>query len=282
MGWYNKTTATVPFAQKQISARHSALDSKIHAMDLQSSDGTRSADLLTKFLNAKADFPEVVEDRAVLGLTLSMVNAGSGTIATTLSAIVYYLLKSSQVMNKLMSELDAHFPPPQSPVNDMFEDWVVPFGEAQKLPYLDACMKETFRIHPSLGGQLMERVTPPEGAIIAGEQIPGGTRVSSNAWLTHRHKPTYGTDVETFRPERWLECDSQQLSTMNSALLVFGAGPNTCIGKNIGLLELYKMVPTILRMFKIEQVDPHAEWKIFNLGDPEPSGFSVRFTSRHR
>ena len=127
----------------------------------------------------------------------------------------------------------------------------------------------------------MERVTPPEGAIIAGEHVQGGTRVSGNAWLVHRHKPTYGNDVDVFRPERWLDCDNQQISAMNSALLVFGAGPNTCIGKNIGLLELYKMVPTILRIFKIEQVDPDAEWKIFNLGDPEPSDFFVRFTSRH-
>lgn len=282
MGWHNKVTATVPFAQKQISARHARTVDRKQDKDDRRCEEKGSTDLLTKFLQAKDSFPEVVDDRAVLGLTLSMVNAGSGTIATTLTAIIYYSLKTPETMKKLRAELDTHFPPPQSPVSESFEEWTVAFSEAQKLPYLDACIKETFRIHPSLGGQLMERVTPPEGAVIGGEHIPGGILVSSNAWLVHRHKPTYGEDVEVFRPERWLTSDTKQLAAMNQALLVFGAGPNTCIGKNIALLELYKMIPTILRMFDIEQRDPNETWKIFNLGDPEPYDFFVRFTSRHQ
>lgn len=262
MGWYNKVTATVPFARKQISAR------------LNDGQKNARADLLSKFLRAKVDFPDVVDDRAVLGLTLSMVNAGSGTVATTITATIYYLLKNPSILKKLRTELDAQFPPPSRTAS--LEEWVVPFGKAQKLPYLDACIKETFRIHPSLGGQLMERITPPDGAIIAGEHIPGDVIISSNAWLVHRHKPSFGDDADVFRPERWLDNPR-----MSQNLLVFGAGPNTCIGKNIALLELYKIVPTILRAFNIEQVDQSAKWKIFNLGDPEPYDFFVRFQSRH-
>jgi cytochrome P450 len=280
MGWYNRVTSTVPFAQRQISARQVATAEKKGDIDTEKM-GTAPADLLTRFLNAKSDYPEVVDDRAVLGLTLSMVNAGSGTIATTLAATIYYLLKYPEKMEKLMQELDHHFPPPETAIGKSFEEWVVPFTEAQKLPYLDACIKETFRIHPALGAQLLERVTPPEGAHIAGEYIRGGIIVTSNAWIVHRHKPTYGEDVETYRPERWIDCDSGQLAAMNRSSLVFGAGPNTCIGKSIGLLELYKMIPTILRMFTIELVDPQSSWKIYNLGDPEPYDFYVRFKSRY-
>lgn len=42
-----------------------------------------------------------------------------------------------------------------------------------------------------------------------------------------------------------------QLSAMNRALLMFGADPNTYIGKNIRLLELYKAVPSLLRAFSV-------------------------------
>jgi hypothetical protein len=38
---------------------------------------------------------------------------------------------------------------------------------------------------------------------------------------------------------------------MSSTLLHFGMGARTCIGKNISLLEVYKLVPTLLRRFEV-------------------------------
>ena len=243
-GWYNKVTPTVPWAQRELTARLLSTSDEKREVD------TKRVDLLERFLRAKEVHPESVNNNTVLGLTLSMVNAGSGTVATTLSAIFYHLLKSPETMNKLCQEIDAHFPPLRS-TEESKEYNEVMFSEAQKLPYLDACLKETFRIHPALGGQLLERVVPPGGALIDGVFVPGGTIVSGNAWITQRHQPTFGNDVEKFRPERWLDCGSEKLSAMNRALLAFGAGPHTCIGKNIALLELYKTVPSILRVFKV-------------------------------
>ena len=280
MGWYEQTTETIPFAQKRLAARLSQEKQMESGDDRDESSEMSLVDLLDKFLFAKKQYPAVVDDFGVLGLTLSTIDAGSGTIATSFSAVVYHLLKNKDKMAKLMAELDQHFPPPDSVVTDSFEQWVVPFSTAKDLPYLDACLKETFRIHPSAGGQHMERVVTPGGAIINGEHVPGGTIVGMAAWTTQRHKPTYGDDVETFRPERWLEASSQQLSAMNRGLLTFGAGPNTCLGKNIAYLELYKMLPTLLRMYKVEQVKPEESWKIYNVGDPEPYDFYVRLRSR--
>ncbi len=207
---------------------------------------TKQVDLLDKFLRAKAKHPDVVDDRAVLGLTLSMVNAGSDTTATTLAAIFYYLLKTPRVMLKVHEELLTHFG-----VATSLHSSITTFADSQKLPYLDACIKETFRIHPALGGQLSERLVPGGGATIASEWIPEGTKVSCNSWIVHRHKPTFGQDAEMYRPERWLEAKEEQLSAMNRAFLVFGAGPHTCVGKNIALLEVYKLVPSVLRAFDV-------------------------------
>ncbi|KAH8799844.1 cytochrome P450 oxidoreductase [Xylogone sp. PMI_703] len=276
-GFYNSVTATVPIAQRQMLEKQRVFK----PLDESMKTSKAPIDLLTKFLQAKVDNPQIVDDRAVLGLTLSMVNAGSGTVSTTLAAIFYFLLKHPDVLEKLVAEIDAHFPPPtneKAPIN--FVDYIVPFSKSQELPFLDAVVKEIFRLWPGLGAQLIERVTPPEGAYILGEHIPGNIIVSCNAWIMHRHKPTYGEDVEEFRPSRWLDADSEKVAAMNKALLVFGAGPNTCIGKNIGLLELYKVVPSTLRMFKMELVDPSKSWKIYNLGDPEPSEFFVRLQPR--
>ncbi|KAJ9610545.1 hypothetical protein H2200_005322 [Cladophialophora chaetospira] len=306
-GLWNSVTPTVPIALRQV-------DQKKREFKGVDENSKARVDLLTKFLQAKIDNPDIVDDRAVLGLTLSMVNAGSGTVATTLAATFYFLLKYPQVMKELVAEIDENFPPPTTSADAAkpidFHNYVIPFADSQKLPFLDAVLKEIFRIWPGLGMQLIERMTPPEGAHILGDYIPGNIIVSCNAWIMHRHKPTYGEDVEVFRPHRWLDASPEQQAAMNKASLVWGAGPNTCIGKNIAFLELFKVIPSVLRMFKVckmtpvavvhtrhepsrtilltpislqlELADPDKEWKVFNLGDPEPSEFFVRFQPRYR
>ena len=246
-GLWNSVTATVPVAQRQVAEL---------SRNFKGSGDEPQREripLLTKFLQAKVNNPEIVDDRAVLGLTLSMVNAGSTTVSTTLVATLYFLLKNPAVMEQLIAELDANFPPPNIAIHSQKEmvEYVVPFVEAQKLSFLDAVMKEVFRLWPALGMQLMERVTPPEGAHIMDEYIPGNTIVSCNAWILHRLKSTYGEDADEFRPSRWLQANPDQLLAMNKSMLGFGAGPHTCIGKNIGLLELYKAVPSLLRIFTV-------------------------------
>lgn len=89
----------------------------------------------------------------------------------------------------------------------------VRFSESLKLPYLDAVIQESFRMHPA-PGLLLERVVPPQGLDILGETIPGGTIVGCNAWVLHRREEVFGSDVDTFRPERWLEARPDQLKEM--------------------------------------------------------------------
>lgn len=181
-GVSTQVPSTVPFVQRELSARlHKIPEERKKEVD------THPVDFLEKFLRSKDAYPDIVGSKTVLGLTLSMVNAGSGTISKALFAEVYYLLKNPETMSKLLGELDGHFPPP-SKDKEFSEENIVPFSGAQKPPYLDVCLKETFRIHPSLGGQLMERVVPPGGAFIAGESIPGGTIVSGNPWTVQRHR----------------------------------------------------------------------------------------------
>ena len=38
---------------------------------------------------------------------------------------------------------------------------------------------------------------------------------------------------------------------MDGNMFQFGAGSRTCIGKNISLLEVYKLVPSFLRRFEV-------------------------------
>lgn len=80
---------------------------------------------------------------------------------------------------------------------------------------------------------------PRQGMDILGNFIPGGTIVGSNAWVLQRRPEIFGEDVDEFRPERWLEASSSQLSQMKAMMFQFGAGARTCLGKNISTLEMF-------------------------------------------
>lgn len=211
-------------------------------------------DLLSKFIQAKADHPEFMNDALVLTMTVSMPFAGSETTAISLSAVFYYLLKNPQCMKKLLKELD------DKSREGFFHDIEkghVTWTESQGLPYLDACIKEAFRLHPA-PGLPMERIVPSKGAEIAGVFVKGGTIVGCNAWVIHRRREVFGEDVEVYNPERWMadetkdkDAEEKRIKEMNRTMLQFGMGARTCIGKNISLLEIYKLVPTVLRRFEV-------------------------------
>ena len=220
---------------------------KEQGLDPNETTSVRRGDLLSMFLKAKEDRPDFFHDGRVLTMAVSMAFAGSETTAISLAAVFYYLLKNPRCYDKLIEELDTAIK------DGTLEDrpsGLVTWTESQKLPYLDACVKEAFRLHPAAGLPL-ERVVPPQGAEICGEHIAGGTIVGCNAWVIHRRPEVFGKDVDAYRPERWLEAGKEQRKEMEGTMFQFGAGARTCIGKNISLLEIYKLVPSFLRRFEV-------------------------------
>ena len=200
------------------------------------SDPTGRKGLLDKFLDIQEAHPDEVTDREMMGLGLTMIFAGAETTAITLTGIFYYILKDKLVLDKLVKEIDT-LPIPTT------------FSAAQKLPYLDACIKEACRLLP-VSGALFERVVPSPGSMICGHFIPAGTIVGASAWVLHRNISVFGEDVEDFRPERWLGEESK-VKEMNRVLVNFGSGVHVCLGKNIALMEMYKIIPEILRRFEV-------------------------------
>ena len=198
-------------------------------------------DFLSRFMEVSSKDP-ATPPWAVNAWATSNITAGSDTTAILLRTIFYHLLKHPNTLKVLNAELEAQ------PELESLVTW----KEAIKLPYLDAVIKEAGRMHPPFALPL-ERVVPPEGAVISGQHIPGETIVGISAWVVHRDFATFGKDADTWRPERWIECDSAQRRRMENTLLTFGAGHRSCIGKNISYLEIYKLVPTLIRTFEVTQ-----------------------------
>lgn len=248
-GLVDATAPVAKFAHQHILERYSK---PIDGLPTTAKD-TRQ-DFLSKFTHAQALRPDFITDTVRLTLVVSIILAGSDTTGVSLSAVFYYLLKNPRCMKALMNELDEKARAGWFHDN---ESGIVTWTEAQGLPYLDACIKEAFRLHPAVGLTL-ERVVPAEGADIAGRWVKGGTIVGCNAWVIHRRAEIFGGDVEVYRPERWLvdekkgvEDETKRIKDMNGNMLHFSMGSRTCIGKNVSLLEIYKLVPSILRRFEV-------------------------------
>ncbi|KAF2199259.1 pisatin demethylase [Delitschia confertaspora ATCC 74209] len=264
------------FAQKNSNERAADI-AKIKAYGLPKRMDSKGVDLLSKFAQAAHDHPEFMTDTQILASCTSMIFAGSETTAISLSSVFYFLLKHPRCYKKLMDELDF------AVANGIIEDKPnksVSWSDSQKLPYLDACIQESFRMHPP-AGLILERIVPPQGMDILGNFIPGGTIVGCNAWVLHRRPEVFGQDVDSFRPERWIEASLEQLKVMKATMFQFGAGARTCIGKNVSLLEVYKLVPSFLRRFEIYLENPDREWKTHNAWFVRQLEFHTKFRPRN-
>jgi cytochrome P450 len=213
-----------------------------------------SMDLLTMFLKAQKENPTFFDDGRLLTMTTSIALAGSDTTAISLAAVFYHLLKNPECYEKLNREID------EAIATGLISDasGIITWSDAQKLPYLHACIQETFRVHPAIA-MILERLVPPQGMEIAGEFIPGGTVVGCSPWVMHRQPEIFGEDVDTWRPERWMtnsDEDEHRIKKMNMVMFQFGGGSRTCLGKHIALLEMYKLVPSFLRRFEVNQTSP--------------------------
>jgi cytochrome P450 len=104
----------------------------------------------------------------VLGANLG---AGSDTTGISLTAVIYFLMRNPDCLEKLRGEIERAAQ--EGNISDP-----VSFQEAQRLPYLQACIKEALRMHAAVG-QILSRVVPEGGAQLAGRHFPQG--VSSNS-----------------------------------------------------------------------------------------------------
>ena len=174
---------------------------------------------------------------------------------------------------------------------------IVTFAEANQMSYLQACMKEAMRMHPAVG-QLLERVVPQGGFTIAGVWLPEGTILGMNPWVPSKDRSVYGNDADEFRPERWLEADASSLRLMERNFLAvsvgpwfcsniansqeFGSGARTCMGKNISLLEMSKLVPQLLRNYNIQLSEPGADWTLSDYWFVKQTNVNCHISRRKR
>jgi cytochrome P450 len=143
------------------------------------------------------------------------------------------------------------------------------------------------RMHPGIS-MLLERYVPASGfALPDGRFVPGGVAVGINPYVAGRHRATWGADADTFRPERWLRgrqepeaAYRERMRLYNSHDLTFGGGLRICIGRHFAIVEVYKVVATLVARFEMELVDPDLEWKVTGIWFARQKGLLCRLKLR--
>lgn len=237
--------------------------------ELEADEADVGKDMLSRWAAVKrADSLKMTTRDVVVHLSAN-VFAGSGTAAIALRAVIYFLCKRPSTMRKLVAELDAAKEGFSHPVS---------YKEAVRLPYLNAVLREAMRLHPSVG-LLLERHVPASGATICGQWIPAGTIVGINPWVVH-HDLKLFPDPEEFIPERWIESSAARLLEMDRAFFGFGAGSRYCLGKNMTMMEMTKVIAQLLVEFEVKLTYPHREWTVKNYWFVSQKGLDCTLTRR--
>ncbi|KAG9240386.1 cytochrome P450 [Calycina marina] len=207
-------------------------------------------DLLRKMLDISAktkDEKAFTRDHISFETQNAVFDGGDPT-AIAINSILYHLVRNPSTYERVTAEIDA--------ANLSLP---VAYDDASKLPYLKACINEAMRIHPSVGATL-SRVVPEAGATVSGFYIPGGNRVGINAAVVQFDEKVFGEDSEAFNPDRWFSSDKGKVTKMEETMLQFGMGPRQCIGQHIALVEIYKFVPHVMKLFHIRLEEPVKSW----------------------
>ena len=168
------------------------------------------------------------------------------TIALTLTFLLHELGHRPDIQDKIREELKDDLSPGQELTLD----------DLDRLPYLEAVVKECIRRHPAFPSippwiTRADIEVPTDNGVIT---IPRLSVVVINS-KTINHNPRHWKNPEEFNPDRFLD-EEEESSRHPLAFYSFSSGNRTCPGKKIALLTLQIILAQIIQRFTIESLTP--------------------------
>ncbi|XP_030948780.1 flavonoid 3'-monooxygenase-like [Quercus lobata] len=188
--------------------------------------------------------------RQVKAMLMDILVGGTDTTSTMVEWVMAELMQHPEAMRKVNEELTEF----------VGLDSLVEESHFPKLHYLDAVIKETFRLHPAL--PLLLPRCPSQSSTVGGYYIPKGCMVWLNVWAIHRDPKIWENPLE-FQPERFLN-ESSNLDYFGNSFnyIPFGSGRRICAGLPLAEKTLMYILASLLHSF---------EWKL-------PHGTELEFS----
>lgn len=173
------------------------------------------------------------------------LGAGFDTMGTTLTAVIIQVARNPQVKQKIQQELQA------AKRDRRLAQPVPAYDECAALPYLQAALIESMRLHSSIGA-VLERVVSIGGATFEGYDLPAGTTVGCNPRVVHRDKEVYGADASIFNPDRYINASDEKKREMEATSLRWGGGVRKCPGDKLATVAMMKFLAVFFSEFNVD------------------------------
>lgn len=200
------------------------LDDLVYRMIAQRRAGSAGDDLLSLLVRSRDAEGGSMSDGDLRDEILTMLVAGSETVALALAWGLYLLALHKEAAARLRAEVAALAGEP---------------GVDTPLPYTEQVVHEALRLYPPTWAFSH---APYQDWSIGGYHVPRDTTVLMSPYLLHRD-PRFFSEPLRFLPERW---DASAPAPPRYAYLPFGGGPRACLGMRFALLELRLVLATVL------------------------------------
>jgi pentalenene oxygenase len=203
--------------------------------DYRSGDGDRG-DLLSSLLAARDEDVRGggLDDAEVSDQVLTMLVAGSDSVAATVSWALHLVDRHPNAMAALRAEVDAVLVGAPARAADL-----------PRLPFTGRVVTEALRLYPP--GWLFTRITT-EDVELGGHRLPAGTTVAFCPSAVHLHAGVHDLPG-VFDPDRWLPERSRHLP--RGAFLSFGGGARKCAGQEFGVTESSLLLATLASRWRL-------------------------------
>ncbi|CAI9301315.1 unnamed protein product [Lactuca saligna] len=165
---------------------------------------------------------------------LDIIAAGTDTSAITTEWALAELVNHPNIMRKAVKEIE----------KVVGKDRLLQESDIPNLPYLQAIVKESLRLHPAAPVILRHST---EDCTLGGYLIPAKTSILFNVWGVGRD-PSYWENPLEFRPERFEE-KQFDLRGQQFQLLPFGSGRRMCPGISLGLMLVHVTLGCMIQCF---------------------------------
>ncbi|XP_052210604.1 geraniol 8-hydroxylase-like [Diospyros lotus] len=178
-----------------------------------------------------SDFNPITIKPVILDLFI----AASDTSAITTEWAMAELLRKPDILERTRNEI----------IGTIGADHQMQESDMDRLPYLQAVVKETMRLHPAAPLLLPHKAR--NDVELQGFVVPKNTQVLVNVWAIGRD-PKHWEDPSSFSPERFLN-SSLDYKGRDFEYIPFGAGRRMCPGMPLAIRMIHLMLASILQSF---------------------------------
>ncbi|XP_078175103.1 cytochrome P450 71A1-like [Carex rostrata] len=247
LGWLDWLLGSKKRMRKTAEGLDSFLENAIDKHEKEKRDDLRDgihkdqmegSDLIDVLLNVQENDTEIgvsLSRNNIKAIILDMFSAGTDTVSTALAWTMAELIKNPKEMKNVQDE-----------VRSMIgTDGRLTEETIKKMTYLNAAIKETFRLHPPV--PLLVPRESTKDIDLLGYCIPARTRFIINAWAIGRDTDTWER-ADEFMPERFLG-SNVDYNGQHFGLIPFGTGRRTCPGISFAMATISFALASLLYHF---------------------------------